>query len=48
MEGLSAISDRFIDREVNKIKKIVLEHEKKDRKNNIIIKGLKVEQRVEK
>lgn len=53
MEGLSdkynnRISDRFNDREVNKIKKMVLEQEKKERKDNIVIKGLKVERRVEK
>lgn len=53
MEGLSdrynnSISDRFNDKEVNKIKKMVLEQEKKERKDNIVIKGLKVEQKVEK
>lgn len=53
MEGLSnrynnSISDRFNDREVSKIKKMVLEQEKKERKDNIVIKGLKVEQKVEK
>lgn len=52
MEGLSdrynnSISDRFNDREVNKIQKMV-EQEKKERKDNIVIKGLKVEQKVEK
>lgn len=53
MEGLSdrynnSKSDRFNDREVNKIKKMVLEQEKKEKKDNIVIKGIKVERRVEK
>lgn len=37
MEGLNAISDRFYVREVNKIKRMVLEQEKKERKDNIVI-----------
>lgn len=48
MESISMKSDAFNDREVNIIKRMVLEQEKKERKDNIIIKGIKIERRVEK
>lgn len=43
---ISMISDAFNDREVNIIKRMVLEQEKRERKNNIVIKGVKIEGRV--
>lgn len=40
---ISMISDAFNDREVNIIKRMVLEQEKRERKDNTVIKGVKIE-----
>lgn len=44
----NGIECRFNDREVNKIKKMVLERRKRERKDNVVIKGVKLERVVKK
>lgn len=48
MKNISTASESFSDREVSTLKKMILEQKKKERKNNIVIKGVKIEGRVEK
>lgn len=48
MKGLSKTSKVFSDREVRAIKRMVLDHEKRKKRDKITIKRVKIEGRVEK